>query len=251
MSDKHLVAICDILGFKNLIMNNSVEDVANNSLGYLKRSLYHSITQEDIPDNLPTMTELKQNSKVGFAIFSDTILLYTKKDTDDDCQFLLETCGWLLFENVFNHSTRLRIGISYGETFINEEDNIYIGKSIVEAYQLEKSQEWAGGALTKNAEERIPEFVKTEFLYDKNTINGRIFNWYLTYYDVPLKGGFSERLLTIDWTRGIHHYLPFEWSKNHKEPTEDEIFKKPDIVSKWRNTKKYHEDNCYYCSKIK
>lgn len=243
MSDNYLVAICDILGFKNLILNNNVEEVVNNSLAYLKRSIYHSITQKEIPDKIPTMNEIKQESKVGFAIFSDTILLYTKKDTDDDCQFLLETCGWLLFENVFNHSTRLRIGVSYGESFINEEDNIYIGKPIVDAYQLEKSQEWSGGALTKNAEERIPEFVKTE--------NESAFNWYLTYYNVPLKNGLNEKLLTIDWSRGIHHYLPFEWSNSHKEPTDDEILKIPDIVSKWRNTKKYHGDNCVYCRKIK
>ncbi len=249
MKKKSLVAVCDILGFKNLIMNNNVEDVANHSIKFLKRSLQHSLTHEDYFAEELSMPELKAQSKIGFAIFSDTILLYTREDTDEDCRILLETCGWLLFENIFNISTRLRIGISYGETFINEDEDIYIGKAIVEAHELEKKQEWAGGALTEKAENRIPDFVKTEFLYRDNIINGRIWNWWLIYYNVPLKNNRTTKLLSIDWTRGIHSYNKFEWSKNHPEPSEEEELQKRDIVIKWRNTKKYHEDVCRDCSK--
>ena len=40
----------------------------------------------------------------------------------------------------------IRGGISFGEAYINEEESVFVGKPIVEVYQLEKSQQWAGVA---------------------------------------------------------------------------------------------------------
>jgi hypothetical protein len=247
MKKKYLIAVCDILGFSNLVKQNDIDSIIDNPITFLRRSLWHSIKKTDIPEELPSLEELKNKSRIGIALFSDTILLYTLEDTDDDCKSLLETCGWLLFENMFYNSTRLRIGVSYGEAYIDEKNSIYVGKPIIEAHELEKCQEWSGGALTIQAEERIPINVKTEYLYRENVINGAIYFWYLIYYDVPLKYNRTERLLTIDWTRGIHHYNNFAWSKKNAEPTREEIDTKKDIVTKWRNTKKYHEDICRDC----
>jgi hypothetical protein len=256
MKKKYLIAVCDILGFSNLVKQNEIDSIIDNPITFLRRSLWHSLMKTDIPEELPTLDELQSKSRIGVALFSDTILLYTLEDTDDDCKYLLETCGWLLFENMFYHTTRLRIGVSYGEAYIDKKNSIYVGKPIIEAHELEKCQEWSGGALTFQAEERIPINVKTDYLYKENVINGGIYFWYLYYYDVPLKNDRTERLLSIDWTRGYHHFNKFHWSLNNAEPTQEEMETKKDIITKWQNTKTYHEEVCRKCfrnnkSKIK
>jgi hypothetical protein len=60
--------------------------------------------------------------------------------------------------------SEVRGGISFGEAYIDEEESVFVGKPIVEAYQLEKSQQWAGVALMEKAVERIPERVHLGFL---------------------------------------------------------------------------------------
>jgi len=41
----------------------------------------------------------------------------------------------------------LRMGVAFGETFVDPERNIIIGKPVGEAFLLEKAQEWVGGAF--------------------------------------------------------------------------------------------------------
>jgi hypothetical protein len=40
----------------------------------------------------------------------------------------------------------LRVGVAFGETFVDPERNIIIGKPVAQAFLLEKAQEWVGGA---------------------------------------------------------------------------------------------------------
>ncbi len=64
----------------------------------------------------------------------------------------MQTVGWLIFVNMLSRNTRIRAVISYGETFIDEEEEIYIEKSIVDSYKLEKKQKWIRVALSIKAE---------------------------------------------------------------------------------------------------
>ena len=63
----------------------------------------------------PTLTDINTHAKVGIAWFSDTILLYTREDSDDCIRALLGTVGWLLFETILEGHTRIRAGVAYGK----------------------------------------------------------------------------------------------------------------------------------------
>lgn len=239
MVQRRMVAVCDILGFRDLVLRNRLEDVVDQSLGCLQKALFHSIHQGNFPETPPMIEELRKQSSVGFAWFSDTVLLYALGDTDDDCKNVLETVGCLIFETIFLADTRIRAGVAYGETYIDSENDLYVGKAIIEAYDLQSQQEWSGGALTSSAENRIPKWVLAENILD----------WYLTEYPVPLKVGCSDPKprLAIDWTRGIHSPIPFDWSKESKEPTVKDEEEKADVVRKWNNTKDFHAEVCGLC----
>lgn len=68
----------------------------------------------------------------------------------------------------------IRIGIAYGECFIDNTRNVFLGDSIINAHLTEESQNWIGGACHKSCR------------------NGPIFNSlilknFFVSYNVPLK----------------------------------------------------------------
>ncbi len=231
-----MVAVCDLLGFSNLVQQNDLNVIVNNNLGYLRQALHHSIHHNDFPEEVPTLNELLQHDNVGFAWFSDTLLFYGRDDSDESNRRVIETIGWLIFETMLIPQIRIRAGISYGEIHVDTENSLYVGSAIIDAYQLEKIQLWSGGALTDSASERMSSG-----------------NDWLIPYNVPVRtqnGGRSNRhTLAINWTFGIHmaDTFLFHWSLNHEEPPQEEIDNNPDIVEKWRNTRQFHIDACRFC----
>ena len=243
MNKNYLIAVCDILGFSKLFDDekNSLDIITDRYVGYLKRSLMHTIYKDFFPDNIPTLEKVRRNSDIGIAWFSDTILLYTKEDTNEQCKTLLQNIGWLIFENMStpHNATRLRVGISYGEAFIDEKNETFLGKPIVEAYKLENKQKWSGGALTKKAEERFGNYLAS-----LNPVE----SWVVPY-DVPVGDNTTEKLLAINWTNGIHNNTmkDFYWRYDRHEPSQKECIEHPDVIEKWKNTKEFHKNNCRHC----
>ena len=241
MMQKSTIAICDILGFTPFVQKNDLNDIINISINWLFRSLHHSIHKNTFPEETPTFNELQKHEGIGLAWFSDTFLFYTKQDTDENLNSLISCIGWLLFETMLVKELRLRCGISYGEAYIDPINSIYVGKPIIEAYQLEKSQAWSGGALTSAAVERIPLDAR----------GGNFLDWYLVPYKVPLKNGDTVNTLAINWTYGLH--LPdtfdFPWSPSHEAPLPEDWIKNPTVCEKWYLTKIFHQDVCEHCNK--
>ncbi len=236
MQDKRYIAVCDILGFKELVKNNPLDKVVNKFLNYLMKALYHSIHHKNCPKDTPSLDGLKKNNRVGFAWFSDTMLFYGLRDTKEAHRAVIETLGCLLFETMMYKYTRIRAGIFYGEVYIDEKRDIFVGPAIIEAHQLEKIQEWSGAALSDSAASLINEKE----------------NWIVSY-DVPIKlpSGQLDSVMTlaVNWTNGIHHQgtLKLNWSGNREHPLLSDFLKKHDVIRKWSNTKRFHESVCKTC----
>lgn len=256
-----MVAVCDILGFKAILNSLPLEEIVKEDFGYLRKALYSSLYQEKTPEHTPTLEEFQAQNRVGFAWFSDTILLYSLEDNVDGYMNLIETAAWIIIETILSHTVRLRVGISYGKVFIDPENQIYLGLAIAEADELQKRQEWSGGALTKKAEQKIPPSIEEA---------GFPYPWHLARYKVPLKppkglmsvevkyGDSSPKpadfpiiarfpMLAIDWTRFLHTHFDLVWSKENEQPDPDKIPK--DIIIKWMNTREFHKEVCKFCQK--
>jgi hypothetical protein len=155
------VAVCDILGFSRLVERQPLAAVVDNAIGWFRKALNHSLLKSGFPSDVPPHTELEDHPHVGVAWFSDTILLYTKHDTDEAVRELLGTVAWLLFETMLNGMTKIRGGIAYGDAHIDPQNSLYVGVPIIEAYKLEQSQQWSGASLAPSAVARLPEFART------------------------------------------------------------------------------------------
>jgi len=233
---KKMVAVCDLLGFSNLVEGKGLKDIIDGDIGYLRKILFRCLHQEDIPENAPTLNELCDQERVGFAWFSDTIIFYGIHDSYESNLRVIEAVGWLIFHSMFKAEIRIRAGISYGELFVDPKNSIYIGQAIVDAHRLEKKQLWVGGALTDSASENT---------YPDNP--------WLVPYEVPLRTKNGSRttkdMMAINWTFGIHDPNAFnlKWSVSEDEPSLDYSKENPDIVEKWLNTKNFHKAVCQFC----
>jgi hypothetical protein len=237
----YMVAVCDILGFAELVETQPLDDVVNSALGWFRQSLHHSLHKDGFPDSTPELQELESHTDIGVAWFSDTVLLHTLRDDDACVQNLLSTVCWLLFETIVSGRTRIRSGISYGEAYIDTSNPLYVGTPIIDAYRLQQSQQWSGAALSKSAEARIPV----------NARSGRSADWWITPYSVPLKRD-SQVMLAVNWTRGLHHPAWKQvWSESQEEPSEQEWKEKRDVCEKFVNTKTFHDLTCPRCRKAR
>lgn len=241
MITKRTIAVCDILGFSKLVTDFPLTDVVNDALGFFRKALHHSTHHSTFPEEPPTLNELKAESRIGVAWFSDTVFLYSLTDTDEDCRRVIESTAWLLSETMFSPHTRVRAAVAYGEVFVDDENGLFVGKPIIEAYELQSLQIWSGGALASSVVSRIPSDILRQDLFE----------WWLTEYPVPLKPNnkFTDVHLAIDWTRGIHDYSSFPWSENSSQPTCHDKIRSPDIVAKWVNTRDFHLAKCPTCPK--
>jgi len=238
MSETRTVAFCDILGFTDLVAKTPLDRVVSDVLGFLRKALHHSLYHQDFPTNVPTLKELQDNSHIAVTWFSDSILLYTRDDTDESVRRLLQTLAWLHFETITKGAAKIRSAVSYGAVHIDPDNSIFVGTPIIEAYRLEEAQDWSGGALTGAAVSRLPADARA----------GTFANWWVKPYAVPLKDGAFLDTLAINWSLGIHPPdWQMRWSKESQEPTDSDWVKTPAVARKFENTRKFHETFCFDC----
>ena len=86
---------------------------------------------------------LKISGRVKSFTFSDSVLLYTDYDDDDDA-WAICMLGGQLFYDAFNAGIPLRGGIAHGEFRSSSERSIFTGPALLDAYQLGEGAEWVG-----------------------------------------------------------------------------------------------------------
>jgi hypothetical protein len=233
-----MVAICDVLGFKRLVYETPLQRVSG-AMTHLRRMLTYAVRHEDPKGEPPTMAELRSQANVEIVVFSDTIFLFAKDDSDDAVRELIEAVGWLLFGTTMSSVVGLRAGLAYGEVLLEPENDVFVGKPIVDAHLMETQQEWSGATLCDTAVERLARAGLTPETHV-----------WLKKYPVPMKNE-ADRIerMVIDWTFGMHLPFAFQWSPTSSEPSTEDEAQRPDVVRKYRNTKTFHAEVCRYCRK--
>lgn len=140
------VGLFDVLGYSSLIMQNELDK----TIEIFKRFM------TDLDNQAITLGGQDRNQTTALTpteslVFSDSIILYqalpsSKQDLSPS--FLAKAC--VLLRLAFERGLPLRGAISFGEVFVDKR--IVLGKPIIDAYQAEKKQQWAGVALTPSAE---------------------------------------------------------------------------------------------------
>lgn len=177
------VAVCDILGFKYLLDRLPLTELASritlllDGVGSLRRPFVTAT------DRLRPGLYRPNN-----ANFSDSIILWSDAQRDLAEAFsngiMFTQCLAELVGRAFVSQIPLRMGVAYGETFVDVSRNILLGKPVADAFLLEKAQEWIGGAFHSS----VPLHT-----IDHDGVG-------IVHYPVPLKPEAPEPCsLAVDW----------------------------------------------------
>jgi hypothetical protein len=182
------VALFDILGFKDLIKNDDIEYIYNTS----KRL---SNLRKGVRDMGRHMAALLRRKAISTLNYSDTFLLYTEDITNMNQReinivflALLTSCK-SLFIAANENGLPIRGAITVGDIIVTGK--MVLGKSIVDAYELEQNQEWIGCTISKEAMFTISKEERKEHRIYKSIVR----------YKVPCKNGTVKLLYAYNWTR--------------------------------------------------
>lgn len=233
------VLFLDILGFSDLIENNSSDEVEkifkNNfvetaSMSIHMASMYFGIQYNGnmvLDGNI--FKDLIQDV-FNIHIMSDSIIVWTNDLSEKS---LCELCGFasVYVSMAFILGVPLRGGISKGAvSFINTNINninqsCLVGKGIINAYKIEKKQKWMGVTVDSDCFECVNQHRLNLIL--------SIHNSFIKKYNVPLKDGCTSSEYVIDWTlvdRGIikndFDFFKESFSRFNKSIDRDDVVKK-------------------------
>lgn len=158
------VAMFDIIGFKKLrekcgsswlyeLYTKSVLPQIQHSAALKSKIIAEGGTLACIPN-------IGEYSLI-YRIISDSILLFTKNNSLEEFTKIVDASYQLLSFSFCGHKAPLRGAIGYGDLIL-DDDSIWLGSAIEDAYAGESGQCWAGCCLTEACEEFAKKFGMIE-----------------------------------------------------------------------------------------
>ena len=181
--NNRFVAHFDILGMSALIRHDP-------ELAWEKLSALSTAREERLTLDIERLDtgEVIQD-QVRAVVFSDTIVIFSKSDTDDDILAMI-TLTTELFAGCMYHRVPLRGAIAHGPFNFNFQHSLYLGPALLDAYELGESSQWLGISVDEAVAEaaaRLPTAVSPRG-------KPMIVPW-----PVPCKNGAVEQRLVVNW----------------------------------------------------
>ena len=130
--------------------------------------------------------------RVADFTFSDTTLLFTRGDDQDDLSAILIVCLELLAQTLHG-SVPVRIGVADGLFVFNRDEGLFVGPPLVHAYRRGEAAQWIGAVVDEIVAERASKLNPPFLSADKLPL---VVEW-----DVPLKAGGTARQPVLAWPR--------------------------------------------------
>lgn len=165
------VAYFDILGFR-----------------YIVKSFLPEFVRKEYKKALREIEKCNVICKSKF--FSDTFIFYTENDSQDSYR-RIRAASMIFFRVMFlrNKTPKfpMRGCLHVGQFYVEEEDGIFFGPALIDAYEWAEGQNWIGFVLSKKAREKLETYESEGFKLNND-------QWFLEY-EVPYKKE-PKRLLT-------------------------------------------------------
>lgn len=204
------IAFFDILGYKQIIMNNDIHKTAqlvSDTLINIPTNIIDNVINAETGkkrlspfSNQDTWENIL--SKIDWVIFSDSILVSLPFTPQSSTTDLLEyyaafvTVCSTLMNKTFSAGFPLRGAISVGEFFI--EERCFAGKPIINAYRAAQELELSGCILDDDANSFISQLRK-EVVQQGLSNRLRMLDQTTILYFAPKKDDPTERHRMINW----------------------------------------------------
>jgi hypothetical protein len=130
--------------------------------------------------------------RVAAFTFSDTILIFTKGDDEDDLRAMLIVC-LELFSQILHGSVPVRLGVAHGLFVFNGDEGLFVGPPLVKAHDLGEEAQWIGAVLDETVADRARR-LNPGFFSDREL--PLVVDW-----SVPVKSGSSAPVAVLGWPR--------------------------------------------------
>ena len=141
-----LIAFFDVLGYKTIVENNEVGEVAS----IIRETLIGK--PQHLEQQLDLMRHVSSALVPEHLVFADTILVHFAIEDSEfrslATEFFTSFCREIM-ARLFTNGLPLRGAIAVGDYFI--QDHCFAGKPIMEAYELSNNLHLAGCALASSA----------------------------------------------------------------------------------------------------
>lgn len=220
MKEKY-VTYLDILGFKDLVANNSPEWIYELYDKVFTEVFTHALVGGELQlvsqGGEYSFIHDPKSIDVNSLIVSDSIILWTDDTSVGSFIRMLVTVKFVL-NYMYKTGIPLRGAIVKGhlgkitKTLESKKDNsvtTFIGSGLVKAYTLEGQQEWSGCMVDKECIDFFQEIVYKEVAKDEAPdIEFLIEKSLLLKYPVPKKDNLTEDEYVIDWITMGHTTIP-------------------------------------------
>lgn len=164
------VLFMDILGFKELVLKNSHEDI------YAKLNILKEFSQKlDNSENWIKETQI-ESDQTRTVTFSDSLIVFSKGNTIGDAhKIIVQAIG--ITRTAFKHNIPIKGAISFGQISVDFEKSVFFGQPIIDAYLLHEDLKQLSVILDHNSENQI-ELVRINPSLKKYLLD---FNAFLSY----------------------------------------------------------------------
>ncbi len=211
-SGQFLIAMCDVLGFTNLVATTALDEIYKRYFALVGQLEPHPLFRIK-PDTYEREIVLNR------VIFSDTILLWAPDS--ETLEVLPHVLGQIVGSAV--GSMPVRAGLAFGECVIDPANEIYIGQPIIDAYRTEQAQEWMGGAFHASCWTRPG--LRDVLCHGRSAVK----------YEVPVKAGAGPLEYALNWPALVGPDFSVDVL------TASERSAAPDAKVKWRNARRFYE----------
>lgn len=186
--NRRFVAHIDILGMRAMMRRDAetawkvLSGLANvrDHLAQLQLSYIETARQERLGERLMAV------------MFSDTIVLFTKSESDEDLQAILIALGEFMHKAMLS-LVPVRAGLAGGQFFFNIKESMYAGPALIEAYEIGEAAQWLGVVTTKEIHEQS---IHAGFKSGSSDI--------VIAADIPTKKGGIPGF-AVDWVSPVRH----------------------------------------------
>lgn len=221
---KRYIAMCDILGFSAFIQKTNLIEAVEQFSRMRQRAIQNAVTQR--VHTLGKDGYRLDIESIPYIIFSDTLLMWTEVG-ENDCPEAKQVYNFFdgiacLLAYSAEYWLPFRVGVSYGESYIDQDSNTYIGTPIINAYLAEQNQQWFGGACDSSCDE-------APFFKEVVRKNGLVIP-----YEVPTKKKNPRLTNAIEWVSYSQVNLDDDFLRPQINST------KPEISIKYKNAMNFY-----------
>ncbi|RKP51382.1 hypothetical protein D7Z26_16425 [Cohnella endophytica] len=188
MTTNAVVAFMDILGFREMIEKNKLDDISK---------LYDTKLTPKV-ESLNKIREVNEGfidllPEIHVLQVSDSIILWIPEISEYTILYLISSVRELMV-NFLRRGVPLRGGISMGELSVKRHsDHVNVfGNALTQAYKIEKDQQWSGCTVDSQCVEYMNSM-------DESPLELALNQKLIAEYQVPKKHGKVEEQYVINW----------------------------------------------------